>query len=136
MKRSLLVLALTVALGISVGVNLWQFYNIASLNSELSRARVHLVTYDWGIVASDWEYQIVQVNFTLFNSGRSDAEFTLSIDLFDGAEQVESEEWEFRVNATRAETVSKRIYVLKLTDNCHIDSIEFYCPYFHNSSTQ
>ena len=142
--RKFLLLFLISALTLSFGFNVWQVLNIQSLNSQIDELAylkeqlkdpmVHLIDYEWEVVILDWEHQLVEVNFTLFNSGLSLAEFTLSIDLFDGDEHVASEEWMLNLNGTTVETLTKRFYLTKPAESCHIDCIEFYSIYFFENS--
>jgi len=137
---------------ISLSINVWQFYNTQNLNSEnhlltlqlndlnyIKEPMVHLVDYEWAAIIMDWEHQRVDVNFTLFNSGLSPANFTLCIDIFDSSKErpnnhVDSGEWELFLNGTTIETFTKRFHLTKPTDSWHIDCIEFYCPYFFENS--
>ncbi len=140
------------ALILSFCINVWQAYNIQNLNSEnqvlnlqlcdfdhIREPTVHLIDYEWAVTILDWEHQRVDVNFTLFNSGLSPTEFTLSIDLFDCSEEdhhkyVDSNEWELTINRTTVETFNRRFYLTKPAESWHIDCIEFYSPYsFENS---
>jgi len=100
---------------------------------------VHLTDYEWTVIILDWEHQLVDVNFTLFNSGFSSANFTLSIDVFNSSKErpynhVASDEWEIFLNATTVETFTKRFFLTKPTESWHIDCIEFYSVYFFENS--
>lgn len=143
-KRSIIVFAVTFALlGISICFNVWQTSKIWELDSEIDELRnlreplVHLIYYEWKVVVINWEHEYVQVNYTLFNSGYTNANFTLSIDLFDNQEPFKSKEWEIQVNATSKKVFTDvRIYCDLLVDPHHADAIEFNSIYFHEYSNQ
>ena len=123
--------ALICTLGVSICLNVWYAFNLI----ELKKPLVHLVRYQWKVVVINWEHEYVQLNYTLLNSGYADADFTLSIDLLDNQESFTSKEWEIHIDATSKQVFTDvRIYYELLVNHHHANGIEFYCPYFEETS--
>jgi len=133
---------LTCVLTISLVLNLWLTVSVMKLNSEIAYLKqpvVHLITYDWCVLPGvpSWEFEYVQVNFTLFNSGYADAEFTLSIDVLDQTgNSFLSEQMLIQINATSKREFNNLRFVHDLLfDSEHqVRGIEFYCIYFFENS--
>jgi len=140
-KKNAIMAALICTLGVSICLNVWYAFNLIELTSQiaeleyLKKPLVHLVSYQWKVVVVNWEHEYVLLNYTLFNSGYTDADFTLSIDLLDNRESFMSEEYSIHVNATSEQVFSDlRIYYELLVNQHHANGIEFYCPYFEEIS--
>ena len=126
----------------SLGLNLWFGVSVMKLNSEiedLKQPMVHLVRYDWCVLPGvpSWEFEYVQVNFTLLNSGYADAEFPLSIDVLDQTgDSFLSEEILVQINATSKQEFNDLRFVhdLLLDSEHQVSGIEFYCIYFFENS--
>ena len=141
-KHLAIVLLLIIALTISVSLNVFQFLNATNLESKLNELSflkepmVHLVDYDWKVVPVNWEFEYLQVNFTLFNSGYAPANLTLSIDALDSeGKSFMSEEMEISINGTSKLTFTDvRLQHDLMFDHNEICGVEFYCPYFFENS--
>jgi len=134
---------LTCVLMISLASNLWFAVSVMRLNSEieyLKQPMVLLVRYDWRVLPGvpSWEFEYVQVNFTLLNSGYADAEFPLSIDVLDQTgDSFLSEEMLVQINATSKREYNNLRFVHDLLfDSQHqVKGIQFYCIYFFENSS-
>jgi hypothetical protein len=140
-KKHAVMAALMCTLGVSVYLNVRYAFNLIELTSQiaeleyLKKPLVHLVSYQWKVVVIDWEHEYVLLNYTLFNSGYTDADFTLSIDFLDNQESFMSEEYPIRVNATSKQVFSDvGIYYELLVNHHHANGIKFYCVYFEETS--
>ena len=136
MNRNILFVSSVIVAIISAGVTYTFFPRTIIVNNNSSTEPVvHLIHYNWRVTKIDWEHQIVDVNFTLFNSGSEDAIFTLSIDLYDEEDKpVTSEEYQILLNGTTVQTFQKRFSLTRPEWNPPIDCIEFYCQYFFENS--
>jgi hypothetical protein len=140
-KKNAIMAALVCTLGVSICLNVWYAFNLMELTSQnaeleyLKKPLVHLTSYEWKVIPISWEFEYVQINYTLFNSGYTDANFTLSIDLLDNQESFMSEEYPIHVNATSRQVFSDlRINYELLVNHHHANGIEFYCVYFEETS--
>ena len=88
---------------------------------------VDLVSYEWDVRVIDWEHEYVEVNITLLNSGNTNAEFTLEIDLYDDEQYFESQLWGIELPAKHEETFTKNVFYELLVNTHHANAIEIIC---------
>ena len=102
-------------------------YNVGSSPLHPS---VYLISYEWNVTVISWEFEYVELNLTLLNSGNTDAKFTLEIDLFDNETYFWSEQYHIELAASAEETFTKRVYYELLFNRHHANAVEFTCGIF------
>jgi len=111
-----------------IGVYFWfSSYNVRSSPPHPS---VCLISYEWNVTVISWEFEYVELNLTLLNSGNVNAEFTLEINLFDNETHFWSEQYDIELAASAEETFTKRVYYELLFNRHHAKAVEFTCGIF------